>query len=137
MFFACGRLYQARLHQRLTEARSFELQAGAAEDVLEGIRVFNEGLGLLHHNRLPYLYGAWKAKKKAFRSIAGISRVQDAPSAQGAPKPTNDGPPKNALTEVGCLMTKVLQHVLRSLRSNDVGGRRGWPNALLGPRGHR
>ena len=125
MFFACGRLYQARLHQRLTEARSFELQAGAAEDVLEGIRVFNEGLGLLHHNRLPYLYGAWKAKKKAFRWIAGTSRVQDAPSAQGAPKPTNDGPPKNALTEVGCLMTKVLQHVLRSLRSKDVGGRSG------------
>ena len=69
---------------------------------MEGIRVFNEGLSLLHHNRLPYPDGTWKAKKKAFRWIAGTSRVQDAhPSAQGAPKPTNDGPPKNALTEVG------------------------------------
>ena len=30
-------------HQRLTEAGSFELQAGAAEQVLEGRRAFNEG----------------------------------------------------------------------------------------------
>ena len=66
-----------------------------------------------------------KGKKKAFRPIAGISRVQDAPSAQCAPKPTNDGLPKNALTEIGCLVAKVLQHELRSLRSKDVGRRSG------------
>jgi len=85
LFFACGRLYQARLHQRLTEARSFDLHAGAAEDVLGGIRVFNEGLGLQHHNRLPYLYGVWKAKKKAFRWIAGTSRARMPPSHKAPP----------------------------------------------------
>ena len=46
----------------MTEARSFEIQAGAAEDVLEGIRVFNEGLSLLIALPIWYLEG----KEKGF-----------------------------------------------------------------------
>ena len=51
----------------------------------------NEELGVPHNNRLPYLYGAWKAKKKAFRWIAGTSKVQDGNQPDEDPNiPPND-----------------------------------------------
>ena len=131
LFFACGRMYQARLHERLEKAGAFSIVSSSRAEVLERIREQNEEFSLLHHGRLPYLYGAWKAKKEAFRWIAGTSKVQDEPdpSAQSNKRrKTEEGPPKNALSELGRVMTSLLQVVLSSLREKDVERRgRGFP----------
>jgi hypothetical protein len=99
---------------------AFSRDHRAPADILAEIAAFNETLGLLHHPRLPYLYGAWKAKKQAFRWIAGTARTRDLPGeAGGEPPPKEDGPPKNALSEAGTIMVKVLQHVMATLRASD------------------
>jgi len=74
LFFACGRLFAAKLHERLEQVGAFAREDLPPRDLLERIRAFNDGLQLTHHKRLPYLYGAWKAKKQAFRWIAGTAR---------------------------------------------------------------
>ena len=66
IFFACGRLYQARLRQRLEEVGAFRPESRSKVEVLNEILAYNEELGVRHHNRLPYLYGSWKAKKEGF-----------------------------------------------------------------------
>jgi len=98
IFLACRRLYQAKLHNRFEEAGAFGIERRTKREVLDEIRAFNEGLHLPQHERLPYLYGSWKAKKQAFRWIAGTSRVQD---EQAQVQSEEDGPPKNALSELG------------------------------------
>jgi len=118
LFFACGRLYAAKLNERLEQANAFSKETRPPKDLLEHIRSLNEDLQLIHHGRLPYLYGAWKAKKKAFRWIAGTARNQDERDPD-APEPDDDGKPKNALSEAGRLMVKVLQNVMRTLRRKD------------------
>ena len=118
-------MYQTKLHNRLEEAGAFGVETRDKREVLEEIRAFNEGLHLPHHARLPYLYGSWKAKKQAFRWIAGTSRVQDVREESAVEE---DGPPKNALSELGEVMTKVLQRVTQTLRTKDIEGRsRGLP----------
>ena len=88
--------------------------------ILKEMEEFKQNLGFTHHNRLPYLYGAWKAKKQQFRWIAGTSRCQD---EEDSTNKAEDGPPKNALSAAGVVMTKVLQHVMKVLRNKDVEGR--------------
>lgn len=56
---------------------------------------------------LPCLYGAWKAKKQAFRWIAEAARNQDEGDHEEA-----EGKPKNALSAVGSLMAKALPMVI-------------------------
>jgi hypothetical protein len=95
--------------------------------VLADIKQLNEELGAEHHERLPYLYGAWKAKKGTYRWIAGTSRTPDPPAAPGS-SPKEDGPPKNALTEAASDLVQVWQTIFKSLRSKDVQARaRGKP----------
>ena len=77
LFFACGRYYAAQLQDRLEDGGAFITEDRPPAEVLQDIEKLNEDLGVIHHHRLPYLYGAWKAKKEAFRWIAGTSRVQD------------------------------------------------------------
>ena len=119
-FYACGRLDASKLDYRLMDSGAFMQETRDRYEVLQEIAEFNESLQLQHHKCLPYLYGGWKAKKQAFRWIAGTSRVQDDnPSSQEADQPTEEGAPKNALSEVGKVMVKVLQQVLRALRTKD------------------
>ena len=122
-FFACGRWYADKLNARLGETGAFVVETSTRDAILGGLRSFNDSLGLKHHDRLPYLYGAWKAKKKAFRWIAGTSRVQDETPRGEGEDPDTKGPPANALSEVGRVLVKALQHVLRSLRTKDRRGR--------------
>ena len=68
----------------------------------------------------PTSMGHGRQKKKAFRWIAGTSRLQDDPAADA---PKEDGPPKNALSELGMVMTKVLQRIMQTLRAKDIEGR--------------
>eukprot|EP00667_Euglena_gracilis_P000109 EG_transcript_109 len=114
LFFACGRLFAAKLHERLEATGAFVPDARPPADLLEQIKALNDELQLLHHPRLPYLYGAWKAKKQAFRWIAGTARNQDEGDHE-----EEEGKPKNALSEVGGLMVKVLQVVMATLRRKD------------------
>ena len=118
LFFACGRYYASKLHTRLADGGAFITEARCPAEALQDIETFNNTLGLGHHNRLPYLYGAWKAKKEAFRWIAGTSRKLDQPLEEGATK--EEGAPKNALTEAAELLVKVLQHILEVLRAKDL-----------------
>ena len=122
LFFACGRQYAARLHERLELVGAFAHDPRSPAEILEEIAAFNDALGLRHWRRLPYLYGAWKAKKKAYRWIAGTARTRDSteePQEGAAPPPKEDVPPKNALSEAGTIMVKVLQHVMATLRASD------------------
>ena len=88
-FFACGRWYADKLNARLGETGAFVVETSTRDAILGGLRSFNDSLGLKHHDRLPYLYGAWKAKKKAFRfqvdrgHIAGAGR--NAAGGRGGP----------------------------------------------------
>ena len=76
------------------DSRAFMPESRDRKEVLKEIQEFNESLSLQHHPRLPYLYGGWKAKKQAFRCIAGTSRTQDdKPSPQEAKQPPEEGAP--------------------------------------------
>jgi hypothetical protein len=105
------------------------------EDVLKGIEEFNNKLEVEHQDRLPYLYGCWKAKKKAFRWISGTTRAMDKQTKQqqSSQQPRekgkrNLGPPKNALSAIGSGLVKILQQVLKTLRTKDMEARgRGEP----------
>ena len=77
IFFACGRLYAAKLKHRLHDSGAFVVVDKHPENILADIEAFNESLGMPHHAMLPYMYGAWKAKKSQFRWIAGTSRKHD------------------------------------------------------------
>ena len=92
LFFACGRLYQASLHHRVTAAGAFATETRSSKEVLQEIAAFNEAIGATHRPRLPYLYGCWKAKKKAFCWTAGTSRVQDGEEVKAEPE--DSGPPQ-------------------------------------------
>ena len=118
VFFACGRAYAAKLHARLEEEGAFGHETATADELLRRIEAFNQNLSLKHHKRLPYLYGAWKAKKQTFRWIAGTSRVQDG-THEAEDNREEEGPPRNALSEAGKLMVKVLQTVMATLRGKD------------------
>jgi hypothetical protein len=129
IFFACGRLYSGKLLYRLEDSGAFVVEQREVATVLSGIKALNDKLKAEHQDRLPYLYGAWKAKKEAFRWIAGTSRKQDPMpqpnQAEGRPnqeadKPKEDGPPKNALTDAATDLVKVWQHIFKSLRSMDI-----------------
>ena len=73
---------------------------------MAALAAFNIELGTQHRDRVPYLYGSWKAKKGTFRWIAGTSRkvgsqtgpIMHPPVADAGDEDT-EGPPKNALTE--------------------------------------
>ena len=127
IFFTCGRLYASKLKQRLQDSGAFVVVDQEPATTLAAIRDFNDALGMPHHARLPYLYGAWKAKKAQFRWIAGTSRMQDS-STKGESKSKEEGPPKNALTEVASVFVQVFQHIFKSLRAKDIEARaRGEP----------
>ena len=74
VFFACGRSYATKLHNRLSEGGAFCLETRPPADVMAALAAFNTELGTQHRDRVPYLYGSWKAKKGTFRWIAGTSR---------------------------------------------------------------
>ena len=125
VFFACGRYYASKLHQRLEDGGAFQVDNRPTSEVLEAIKGFNDELDTQHEDRLPYLYGAWKAKKEAFRWIAGTSRMQDASEQKQA---AQEGAPNNALTAAATMMVGVCQHILKSLRAKDILARsRGEP----------
>ena len=69
-----------------------------------------------------------RQKKKASRWIAGTSRVQDDKEEDAL---SEDGPPKNASSELGQVMTKVLQKVMQSLRTKDIEARSKGLSALF------
>ena len=69
LFFACGHLYRARLHERLEQPGAFVRENRSSTEVLQAIKTLNEALGVEHHERLPYLYGGWKAKSKPFAGL--------------------------------------------------------------------
>ena len=92
------------------------------EDILKDLNEFNDDLKVEHHARLPYLYGAWKAKKQAFRWIAGTSRVQDDKEADKG-KPQEEGAPKNVMTNAASMLVPVFQHIFKTLRRKDIEGR--------------
>jgi hypothetical protein len=122
LFFCCGRLYASKLLQRLEESGAFVQENRPPAEILQTINEFNDEVKVEHHPRLPYLYGAWKAKKQAFRWIAGTSRVQDAPEeCQGKPK--EEGAPKNALTNAASMLVPIFQHIFKALRRKDLEGR--------------
>ena len=120
-FYACGRYYASKLHYRLLDSGAFTQEARGRPEVLAEIGEFNDSLSLVHHPRVPYLYGAWKGKEEAYRWIAGTSWEQD---EKGDPKDTDKeeqkGPPNNALSEVASVMVRVMQQVLQALRTKDV-----------------
>ena len=64
IFFACGRYYASKLDYRLEDCGAFEVDTRPVAEVLEAIKGFNDELGTQHEDRLPNLYGAWKAKKR-------------------------------------------------------------------------
>ena len=76
VFYACGKYYAAQLHSRLQDSGAFIVETKTVAEVLENIQGFNKSLGTKHQDRVPYLYGAWKAKKQSFRWIAGTSAKQ-------------------------------------------------------------
>ena len=119
LFYACGRLYASLLEYRLQDSGAFKQETRSREEVLEDLSQFNKDLQLNHHNRLPYLYGAWKAKKQAFRWIAGTSTVQDDERAAEEVRKENEAP-KNAMSEAGKVLVKVAQHILKALRAKDI-----------------
>ena len=129
MFFACGRLYSSKLLYRLEDSGAFIVDNRDPAAILQHIKQLNELLKAEHHDRLPYLYGSWKAKKGTFRWIAGTSRKQDPPAGdQSKDKPKEEGAPKNALTDAASAMVPVWQHIFKSLRSMDLQRRaRGQP----------
>ena len=63
VFFACGRSYATKLHNRLSEGGAFCLETRPPADVMAALAAFNTELGTQHRDRVPYLYGSWKAKK--------------------------------------------------------------------------
>ena len=120
-FFACGRYYASKLHYRLLDSGAFTRETRGRQEVYAEIRKFHNNLSLVHHPRVPYLYGAWKTKKQTYRWIAGTSREQDDkqdPTEEDTDK--HKAPPKNALSEAAAVMVKVTQQVLHALRTKDV-----------------
>ena len=120
-FYACGRHYASKLHYKLLDSGAFVQETRRRQEVLAEIEEFNNSLSLLHHPRVPYLYGAWKAKKQAYRWIAGTSREQDDKrDPKDADVEEHKGPPKNALSEATAVMEKVMQQFLQALRTKDI-----------------
>jgi hypothetical protein len=117
IFYMCGVLYASKLHERLNVPGAFVTETRPPKEVLQDLSTANETLGLTHHNRLPYLYGGYKAKKKAFRWIAGTSRVQD--ETAGSEEEDKKGAPRNALSDLAGCMVKVFQHILNTLQRKD------------------
>jgi hypothetical protein len=114
VFFACGRSYAGKLHSRLNEGDAFIRETRPHAEVFAALEAFNEDLGTKHIARMPYLYGSWKAKKAAFRWIAGTSRKVGDLAAVAAAQPIagegdnkEEGPPMNALTEAAGILVKV------------------------------
>jgi hypothetical protein len=122
LFYACGRHYASKLHYRLADGGAFFQEERPLAEVLQTLSQVNTKLKAEHHDRLPYLYSAWKAKKQAFRWIAGTSRVQDAPDERPG-QPKEEGAPKNALTDAASSLVPVFQHLFKVLRLKDLESR--------------
>ena len=114
----CKKFYQAALATQLAAPGVFTPLNVPAEEVMERVEAENKSRDFEHHNRLPYLYGTWKAKKKSFRWIAGTCKTEEDKKREkehGAVV----GKPKNALSTVGGLLVKWLQVVLHTLKKKD------------------
>jgi hypothetical protein len=125
MFFACGKVYASALHDRLEVVGAYVREQKVREEVLAELKDFQKSQGAEEVLRLPYLYGAWKAKKGTYRWIAGTARQLDQPhpEQEGSSKKgagMEEGPPKNALTEVAKRMVRMSQHLLATLRKRDL-----------------
>jgi hypothetical protein len=80
LFFACGRYYAYKLLTHLADGGAFVTEERCPAESLKDIEKFNGTLGLEHHNRFPYLKGAWKAKKRpsdGFREQQGLQEQQE------------------------------------------------------------
>ena len=111
----CKRFYQAALATQLAAPGVFTPFNVPAEEVMERVEAENKSRDFEHHNRLPYLYGTWKAKKKSFRWIAGTCKTEEDKKREKE-HAAMVGKPKNALSTVGGLLVKWLQVVVHTLK---------------------
>ena len=108
----CTKWYQRNLRKIIADARTYEKCTETWDSILQVMkeRLMKYGFGSLEGR--PYLYGIFKAKKRRWRPIVGITSRGDESTAGVRPR--------QPMQELHQLLTRILQAVMTSLKAIDM-----------------